>query len=88
MLRQPAAEESVYAVLHGYGQQATGYDIRLEDRATGAAMRIRCDEPLSKLAYWGSTNILCPEPYIKITVHPGEAVTWKITYQFYTTNEK
>lgn len=88
MLRQPAAGESVYAILHGYGEQAAGYDIRLEDRATGAAMRILCDRPLSKLAYWGSTNILCPEPYLRVTARPGETVTWKITYQFYTTHEK
>jgi hypothetical protein len=86
ILRPFAARESVYAVLHGYGNTAADYDIRLEDRITGAAVRIRADRPFSKLVYWGSVKTLCPEPYIHVSVAPGETFTWTLYYDFYTVN--
>lgn len=79
LIQRPlAARESVYGILHGYGD----YDIRLENKETG--IHIRCDRPLSKLVYWGSPTILCPEPYIHIRVEPGKTFTWTIHYEFYT----
>ena len=84
LLRQLVGEESVYAVLHGYGDQSSDYDIRLENHNTGAGLRITSDRPLSKLVYWGSPKTLCPEPYIHVTVQPGETFTWRIAYEFYT----
>jgi len=83
LLRQLADRESVYAVLHGYGGQPNDYDIRLENHVTGAGLRITCDRPLSKLVYWGSPKALCPEPYIRVKVQPGETFTWRILYEFY-----
>lgn len=83
LLRQLADKESVYAVLHGYGDQPTDYDIRIENHITGAGLRITCDRPLSKLVYWGSVKALCPEPYIRVKVQPGETFTWRILYEFY-----
>jgi hypothetical protein len=84
LLRQLAGGESVYAVLHGYGDQSRDYDIRLENHNTGAGLRITSDRPLSKLVYWGSPKTLCPEPYIQVKVQPGDIFTWRISYEFYT----
>jgi hypothetical protein len=86
ILRPFGERESVYAVLHGYGNTAADYDIRLENRLTGAAVRIRADRPFSKLVYWGSMKTLCPEPYIHVSVAPGETYTWTLYYDFYTVN--
>jgi hypothetical protein len=76
--RPLTGKESVYGYLHWYGD----YEIRLENRETG--IHIRCERPLSKLVYWGSPTILCPEPYIHIRVEPGQTMTWTISYEFYT----
>jgi hypothetical protein len=84
ILRPFVPRESVYAVLHGYKDTPADYDIRLENRLTGAAVRIRADRPFSKLVYWGSVKTLCPEPYIHISVAPGETFAWTIRYDFYT----
>jgi hypothetical protein len=84
ILRPFTQKESVYAVLHGYGKTAADYDIRLENHITGAAVRIRCDRPFSRLVYWGSVKTLCPEPYIHVSVPPGETFTWTLRYEFYT----
>ena len=84
ILRQLSGKEAVYAILHGYGDQAGDYDIRLENHRTGAGLRIRSDKPLSRLVCWGNSKILCPEPYLHLRVPPGETVTWTIRYDFYT----
>ena len=88
ILRPFGTGESVYAVLHGYGDTPADYDIRLENHLTGAAVRIRADRPFSRLVYWGSVKTLCPEPYIHISVAPGETFSWTIRYEFYTLNPR
>lgn len=73
-----------YVSLQGYGNTAKDYDIRIENHKTGAAVRITCDQPLSKLAFWSAYTTVCPEPYITIKVQPGQKFSWKIFYEFYT----
>jgi galactose mutarotase-like enzyme len=76
-------EHLYYHTLKGYGTSAKDYDIRIENHKTGAAVRITSDQPLSKLVFWSAAKTVCPEPYIKIKVNPGEKFSWKISYQFY-----
>lgn len=82
-LRQLNKREQAYAVLQGYSDKATDYDIRIENQNTGAGMRIVSDRPLSKLVFWASSTTFCPEPYIHIKIAPGEVFTWKLSYEFY-----
>jgi hypothetical protein len=84
ILRPLETDESMYAILHGYGPAAVDYDIRLENHITGAAVRIHADRPLSKLVYWGSVKTLCPEPYIHVNVAPGKTFSWTLFYDLYT----
>ena len=73
-----------YSSLRGFGDSAKDYDISIENRKTGAAVRITSDQPLSKLAFWSALKTICPEPFIHIKVNPGKTFEWKIYYQFYT----
>lgn len=68
------------------GNQITenGYDIQIENKTSGAGVRITCDRPLSRLVFWSAQKTVCPEPYLHIKVAPGKTFTWKITYNFYT----
>jgi hypothetical protein len=75
---------SFYTLLTGYRATPADYDLRLEEHRTGAGVRIRCDHPLVKLAYWASLKTACPEPFIHIKAAPGETITWTYTYDFYT----
>ncbi len=70
--------------MKGFGPDPKDYDIRIENRKTGAGVRIRCDRPFQKLNYWNCATTLCPEPYIKIKAEPGEVTEWTIRYEFYT----
>jgi hypothetical protein len=78
--------ESVYAILKGYSTNSKDYDIKIENHTTGAAVRITSDQPISKLAFWSSSTIFSPEPFIQVNVHPGETFNWTISYEFYTCN--
>lgn len=71
--------------LLGFSDDAKDYDITIENRKTGAAVRITSDRPLSKLAFWSPSTTICPEPFIHVKVDPGETFTWKINYEFYST---
>ena len=88
LLRPFGQRESIYAILHGYSDSARDYDIRLENHLTGAGVHITADRPLSKLAYWGSIHTLCPEPFIHVSVAPGDTFTWTLRYEFYTLNNR
>jgi hypothetical protein len=64
--------------------KAANYELRIENRNTGAGVKITCDRAISKLDFWAASKTVCPEPYIDIRLDPGQEFTWKITYDFYT----
>lgn len=76
-------QDRVRAVISGFSDKVSDYDIRMENRNTGAGIRITSDKPLSKLVFWACSTTFCPEPYIHLKVAPGQEVEWTLTYQFY-----
>jgi hypothetical protein len=50
----------------GFGDSAKDYDITVENRATGAGVRITGDQPLEHFAYWSLESVAAPEPFIHI----------------------
>jgi hypothetical protein len=76
-----------YRSITGFSASAKDYDIKIENSKTGAAVRITGDQPLSKIVFWSAPKTVCPEPYIRLSIKPGETVQWKINYQFYLLSE-
>jgi hypothetical protein len=86
-LRKLNKGESVYCGgLQGLNNATIDYNLIVENRKTGAGVRIKCDRPILKLVFWASLKTVCPEPYIQIKVEPGQEFNWKISYEYYTTN--
>ncbi len=83
-LRELQTGQSVAGELGGFGATPADYDIRMEHRGAGAAVRITGDHPLSKVYYWSIRTTFCPEPYIDLRVDPGREARWKYTYQFFS----
>jgi hypothetical protein len=75
--------QSVLVPLEGFGVSSKDHDIVVENRRTGAGVRIQGDQPLSSLMFWSIRATLCPEPYVAISVGPGGEKTWKTRYTFY-----
>lgn len=75
--------ENVYcADVLGFGASQKKYDILIQNLNSGAEVRITGNQPLEKLVYWSCPTSSCPEPYVAISVPPGEVKTWGITYEF------
>ncbi len=83
-LKTLADQDRIYTVMEGYGTEARDYDIRIENRKAGAGLRITGDRPLSHLALWSIRSVVSVEPFIALTVAPGEEFTWTLTHQYYT----
>ena len=79
-----AKGESVFTEMEGFGATASDYDIRIENRKSGAGVRIRGDQPLAKVVFWSIRTTACPEPYIHFAVEPEQEKAWVYTYDFYT----
>jgi hypothetical protein len=76
--------ECYSASFTGFGADAKDNDIRIENKKTGAGVRITGDRPLTRLAYWSIRTVLAPEPYIDLNIEPGQQFTWTYTYDYYT----
>ncbi|RRA99047.1 hypothetical protein [Larkinella rosea] len=83
-LKELPKGESTHCYLSGFGDTAKDYDFRIENRKTGAGVRVVGDQPIVQLAFWSIHTTVCPEPYIKIKAEPGQTFTWKISYEYYT----
>jgi hypothetical protein len=83
-LREIEKGQSIITGLEGFGENASDYDITIENRKAGAGVRITGDKPLSKLLFWSIRSTLCPEPYIQMRIEPGRESSWRIGYRFYT----
>jgi hypothetical protein len=82
--REFTKNETVFSAgLRGFGPTARDYDVRIENRITGAGLRATADQPLEKLVYWACATTSCPEPYLRLRAEPGETATWEIRYEFY-----
>lgn len=60
------------------------YNIQIENTKSGAGVKIFSETRLEKLVFWACNTTSCPEPYIQISVKPGEQFSWNIAYDFYT----
>ncbi len=83
-LRELQRDERAMLSILGYGATAADYDITVENRKSGAGLRIRGDRPLARLTFWTIRPTRSPEAFIQLRVEPGSEFRWRITYEFYT----
>jgi hypothetical protein len=83
-LRELTTGQSVYTGLEGYDGTAADYDIRVENRKTGAGVRQKGDQRLAKVVFWSNPKTVCPEAYIDLHLEPGQESKWRIAYEFYS----
>jgi hypothetical protein len=83
-LRELQRDERAMISVLGYGTSAADYDITVENRRSGAGLRIRGDRPLARVTFWTTRSTRSPEAFIQLRVEPGSEFTWRISYEFYT----
>lgn len=76
--------ESIFTMLSGYGDTREDHTFTIENRKVGAGVRVTTDRPLARLQFWSPRTTICPEPFVDLTILPGQADRWSIRYEFYT----
>jgi hypothetical protein len=76
-------KETVFAQVQGFGPTAADYQFTIENKKTGAGLKITGDRPLSNVVLWSIRSVLSLEPFIAMTIEPGQEFTWKYTYTYY-----
>jgi len=75
--------QTVYTELTGFGPTARDYDIRVENRKTGAGVHQTGNRPMAKMVLWSIRSNISPEAYIDLKIDPGKEASWRIAYEFY-----
>ena len=78
-------QDRVSFPIEGYSNQASDYDILVENPRLGAGFRVTADKPLSRMALWSIRSTLCMEPFIDVSTNPDETTSWTLTYNYYET---
>lgn len=86
-LRAVKEGESVTSPFTGYGASASDYDFKVVNTKTGFGQRIRADQPLSQINFWSIRTTFSWEPYIAISLKPGETKRWTYTYDYFGPGE-
>jgi len=87
--RRPVKSESMFCGdVQGFSNNLENYNIKVENLNTGAGVRITSDESISKLVFWASPTTVCPEPYTRIKIEPGQEFSWEIRYEYYALNNR
>ena len=83
-LKRLKNQDRVQTAVLGFGDSPKDYDVRIENTKVGAGIHITGDRPLSHNALWSIRTVLSMEPFVAMTINPGDEFTWNLTYQYYT----
>ena len=76
--------EHVMTEIAGYGEGTADHSFKVENRKTGAGVRVSGDHPMTKLLFWCGWKVLSPENYVTMKIEPGQEFKWSVRYEFYT----
>ena len=60
---------------------AAGSVIRVQEVESGVEFVIGVDHEVDRFAVWGTTALICPEPFLRIRLEPGQSRTWTMSYR-------
>jgi outer membrane lipoprotein-sorting protein len=83
-LRPMALKERVSFPITGFGSTPKDYDFSVEDTATGSAVRVEGDKSIDRINIFSIDKVQSVEPYLKITIEPGQEERWSYRYTFTT----
>jgi hypothetical protein len=75
-------QDNFSVAMGGYSDKTSDYDFTIENKKVNAKVRIQADRPLESASLWSMRATLAVEPYIKLSVAPGQETEWKYTYTY------
>jgi hypothetical protein len=76
-------QDLVTFAVQGFSTDAKDYDFRIENRKTGAGVRVTADRPLASAALWSTRSVISIEPFVDVSTEPGQTSIWTYTYTYY-----
>jgi hypothetical protein len=86
-VRKMSGQDTVSTGFTGFGDSSSDYDFRTVNTATGFGVRTRADQPLARINMWSIATTFSWEPYIAISLNPGETRRWTYTYDYFAGGE-
>ena len=77
-----SGEQRVAAGLSGFGPTAADYSFHIVDPAQGAGLHITADRPLQRVALWSIRPVMAIEPFITMSIEPGQTFRWSYRYDY------
>lgn len=77
--------DQAFGMLTGFSADEEDHRFDLYNRKSKAGVRMVTDRPMDRLRFWSPSTTICPEPFIKLKIKPGQSERWSIRYSFYTT---
>jgi hypothetical protein len=85
LYRRDLKGSEVFAVgIRGLRSTPSNYDIQIENASAGVGMKITADRPLAKEELWSIRSIIGMEPYLHMTIAPGQTFRWRYFYHYYS----
>ena len=79
-----AGEDVVSFPITGFGETASDHEIRVENRALKAGVSMRGDKPLKSVSLWSIRSNISVEPFVAVSVAPGNEFRWTSSYRYYS----
>jgi hypothetical protein len=80
-----AAPTGASSVIEGFSlTDPKDFDFRIENRKSGAGIRVTADRPLWRINFWSTRTTVCPEAYVEVKADPGKETSWRLTHDFYS----
>ncbi len=76
-------QDRVFFTMQGFGATPGDYDVRIENKAIGAGVRVTSDRPLANMSLWSIRSVISMEPDVDVNVAPGASFDWKYIYTYY-----
>lgn len=81
-MKKPLGERSLWFPLFEGDAPARDNRARVRSLSTGASVEFQGDAALSRMVLWAVERAVCPEPFIRIHLIPGQTKSWSSHYLF------
>jgi hypothetical protein len=77
---EPVGERSYFARLDGHQNEISQNRFELWHKPSNVRIVCSSDYKLHKVNFWGTSQTICPEPFIFLSLRPKEAAEWTLKY--------
>ncbi|MEX0652685.1 MAG: hypothetical protein WD534_05355 [Phycisphaeraceae bacterium] len=81
-ITEPVAGGSIWGPVVGYDPAQPAHHAVTVRHAAGGSVTFEGDRGLDELVFYSGGEAVCPEPFVALTIEPGERERWRTTYTF------